>query len=114
MISNASQATQPGAADSDLGRLSEADLAELWHQPMRLFRLANALRERCCGDDVSFVINRNINFTNRCTGSCRFCSFKHHEPYTLSHEQILSRAAEAEEMGQPRYACKEGCIRRWF
>jgi len=108
MISNASQATQPGAADSDLGRLSEADLAELWHQPLRLFRLANALRERCCGDDVSFVINRNINFTNRCIGSCRFCSFKHHEPYTLSHEQILSRAAEAEEVGATEICLQGG------
>ena len=102
MISTVSPAMRPvaPAVDPDIdtiGHLSLADLLRLWQQPLRLFRLANFLRERCCGDAVSFVVNRNINFTNICTGSCRFCSFKHHEPYTLSHEQILRRAADAEE-----------------
>jgi FO synthase subunit 2 len=99
------------AVDPDIdkiGHLSLADLLRLWQQPLRLFRLANFLRERCCGDAVSFVVNRNINFTNICTGSCRFCSFKHHEPYTLSHEQILRRAADAEEQGATEICLQGG------
>ena len=53
------------------------ELKRLWQQPLRLFRLSNALREKSCQGDVSFVINRNINFTNECTETCRFFSFKH-------------------------------------
>jgi len=120
MISNASPAVQSEALNAMAAiaadnksiahpaYLSQADLMELWHQPLRLFRLANALRETSCGDDVSFVINRNINFTNRCTGTCRFCSFKHHEPYTLSHEEILSRAAEAVDQGATEICLQGG------
>jgi FO synthase subunit 2 len=113
MISTVSLAMRPvaPAVDPDIdkiGHLSLADLLRLWQQPLRLFRLANFLRERCCGDAVSFVVNRNINFTNICTGSCRFCSFKHHEPYTLSHEQILRRAADAEEQGATEICLQGG------
>lgn len=113
MISTVSPAMRPvaPAVDPDIdkiGHLSLADLLRLWQQPLRLFRLANFLRERCCGDAVSFVVNRNINFTNICTGSCRFCSFKHHEPYTLSHEQILRRAADAEEQGATEICLQGG------
>ena len=46
-----------------------------------------------------FVINMNINFTNQCIGSCRFCSFKHGKRFRLSNEEILKRADEAEEQG---------------
>jgi FO synthase subunit 2 len=73
------------------------ELKRLWSQPLRLFRRANALRARSSGDEVSFIINRNINFTNECVGSCKFCSFKHTDRYFLTHEQILERTAEAEQ-----------------
>ncbi len=75
---------------------NEDEFKRLWSQPLRLFRLANSLRARSCGENVTFVINRNINFTNECVGSCKFCSFKHTDRYFLTHEQILERAAEAE------------------
>jgi len=48
------------------------ELKRLWSQPLRLFQLSNSLRQKSCKDEVSFVINRNINFTNKCIGSCRF------------------------------------------
>jgi len=95
------------AAPSVPSDFMQADLIDLWSQPLRLFRLANFLREKCCGDEVSFVVNRNINFTNRCTGTCKFCSFKHHDPYTLSHEEILNRATEAEQRGATE-VCLQG------
>ncbi len=106
-----------GALDRELradGESSSAlsfdpdDLISLWSQPLRLFRLANRLRERCCGDDVSFVVNRNINFTNECVGSCSFCSFKHSRPYFLSQEAILERAAGAEQNGATEICLQGG------
>jgi len=84
------------------------ELKRLWQQPLRLFRLANALREKSCGDVVSFVINRNINFTNECTGTCRFCSFKHGSIYFLTEEQILERTAEAERLGATEICLQGG------
>jgi len=84
------------------------ELKRLWQQPLRLFRLSNALREKSCGDVVSFVINRNINFTNKCVGTCRFCSFKHQKSFTLTSEQILERAGEAERLGATEICLQGG------
>jgi FO synthase len=36
---------------------------------------ADALRAAVCGNDVSYVVNRNINYTNVCTYGCKFCAF---------------------------------------
>jgi len=85
-----------------------SELKRLWQQPLRLFRLSNALREKSCKDAVSFVINRNINFTNRCIGTCRFCSFKHGNSYFLTEEQILKRVAKAEELGATEICLQGG------
>ena len=84
------------------------ELKRLWHEPLRLFRLSNALRQKNCRDVVSFVINRNINFTNKCIGTCRFCSFKHGKTYFLTHEQIIDRAGEAEEQGATEICLQGG------
>ncbi|MBN1234770.1 MAG: 5-amino-6-(D-ribitylamino)uracil--L-tyrosine 4-hydroxyphenyl transferase CofH [Methanotrichaceae archaeon] len=84
------------------------ELKRLWHEPLRLFRLSNALRQKNCRDAVSFVINRNINFTNKCIGTCRFCSFKHDKTYFLTHEQIIDRAGEAEEQGATEICLQGG------
>lgn len=86
----------------------EEELKRLWKQPVRLFRLSNALRQKSCGDAVSFVINRNINFTNKCTGTCSFCSFRQLESYFLSSEEILRRAAEAESQGATEICLQGG------
>jgi len=66
------------------------------------------LREKSCRDAVSFVINRNINFTNECTGTCRFCSFKHGSIFFLTAEQILERAIEAEKLGATEICLQGG------
>lgn len=80
----------------------------LWHKPLLLFRLANLLRERSCGDEVSFVVNRNINFTNRCIGTCKFCAFRSSDGYFLSDEEILTRVADAEKMGATEICLQGG------
>jgi len=83
-------------------------LKRLWFEPLRLYRLANLLRQKSGKDEVTFIINRNINFTNQCIGSCRFCSFKHSKRYRLSKEEILSRAREAEERGATEICLQGG------
>ncbi|HPR66078.1 MAG TPA: 5-amino-6-(D-ribitylamino)uracil--L-tyrosine 4-hydroxyphenyl transferase CofH [Methanothrix sp.] len=84
---------------------NRATLMALWNEPVRLFRLANLFREELCGDEVSFVINRNVNFTNRCVGSCRFCAFRRSDGYFLTEEEILDRVEAAE-----RFSATEICI----
>jgi 5-amino-6-(D-ribitylamino)uracil---L-tyrosine 4-hydroxyphenyl transferase len=84
------------------------ELRRLWSQPLRLFRLANSLRHKSSKDEVSFVINRNINFTNKCIGSCKFCSFKHGDSYFLSTEEILERTAQAERQGATEICLQGG------
>jgi 5-amino-6-(D-ribitylamino)uracil---L-tyrosine 4-hydroxyphenyl transferase len=86
------------------------ELSRLWSQPLKLFRMANLLRERTCGDEVSFVINRNINFTNRCIGSCKFCAFHRRDGYMLTLEQILDRVAEAEEREATEICLQGGLV----
>ncbi len=98
-----------GAGISPFNPNSDQDcLKRLWARPLRLFKLANALRQKSCEDEVSFVINRNINFTNRCIGSCKFCSFKHSKSYFLSNEEILERANEAERQGATEICLQGG------
>ena len=83
-------------------------LKVLWSEPVKLYRLANLLRQKSGKDEVSFVINRNINFTNQCIGSCKFCSFKHARKFRLSNQEILSRADEAEERGATEICLQGG------
>jgi len=65
--------------------------------------VADELRVRRCGDEVSFVINRNINYTNQCYFKCGFCGFSRgpkslefrDDPYLLSIQTIVERSQEA-------------------
>ena len=64
---------------------------------------SDMLRQKQCGDEVGFVINRQINYTNICTARCAFCAF-HATPgsdrgYLLSLEEVLEKAAEAVRRG---------------
>jgi aminodeoxyfutalosine synthase len=86
-------------------RLSGADGLALFHSRdlLRIGRLADLARRRRVGDDVYFVVNRHINYTNICRNSCRFCAFsrKAGEPgaYTLTQEEVLAKAGEAIAQG---------------
>jgi FO synthase subunit 2 len=106
-IADVSKALEIDTSSSNLNS-DQDELKRLWHQPLRLFRLSNALRQKGCQDAVSFVINRNINFTNKCTGTCRFCSFKHSKVYFLTHEQIIDRTGEAERLGATEICLQGG------
>ncbi len=75
--------------------------------------LADALRRDVVGDDVTYVVTRNINFTNVCYTGCRFCAFAQRrtdaDAYTLSLQQIGDRAAEAWDAGATE-VCMQGGI----
>ncbi|HLU97906.1 MAG TPA: bifunctional FO biosynthesis protein CofGH [Thermobifida alba] len=75
--------------------------------------LADRVRRDTVGDDITFVVTRNINFTNVCYTGCRFCAFAQRrtdaDAYTLSLEQVADRAAEAWEAGATE-VCMQGGI----
>jgi FO synthase len=78
-----------------------------------LTKLADDIRKDVTGDDVTYVVNRNINFTNVCYTGCRFCAFAQRrtdaDAYTLSLQQIGDRAEEAWAAGATE-VCMQGGI----
>ena len=75
--------------------------------------IADALRHEVRGDDVTYVVTRNINFTNVCYTGCRFCAFAQRrtdaDAYTLSLQQIGDRAEQAWAAGATE-VCMQGGI----
>lgn len=75
--------------------------------------LADALRKEVVGDDVTYVVNRNINFTNICYTGCRFCAFAQRkgdaDAFTLSAQEVADRAWEAHVAGATE-VCMQGGI----
>jgi FO synthase len=98
-----------GISDAEALALLDADGAEL----EALAALADGLRRDVAGDDITYVVNRNINFTNVCYTGCRFCAFAQRrtdaDAYTLSLEQIGDRAQEAWDAGATE-VCMQGGI----
>jgi FO synthase len=78
-----------------------------------LTKLADDIRRDVMGDDITYVVNRNINFTNVCYTGCRFCAFAQRrtdaDAYTLSLAQVGDRAQEAWESGATE-VCMQGGI----
>jgi FO synthase len=83
--------------------------------------VADNLRRDLVGDDVTYVINRNINYTNVCTFKCRFCAFSkgplslnlRGDPYLLTLDEISERVREAEAKGATE-VCLQGGIHPKF
>ena len=78
---------------------------------------ADDLRQEISGDEVTWVFNRNINYTNVCTFKCRFCGFSkgplslnlRGDPYLLTLDDIAERTAEAAALGATE-VCLQGGI----
>lgn len=74
--------------------------------------VADELRKRRVGDVVSYVVNRNINFTNVCIKQCGFCAFsrdfREEEGYFLPNEEIVRRAKEAYQLGATEVCIQAG------
>src|SRR6266542_2536199 len=91
---------------ADGGRLSPADALLLYTDaPLHaLGEAADAVRRRRYPDNIAtYIIDRNINYTNVCVTACKFCAFyrapKHEEGWTHSDEEILRRCGEAVDLG---------------
>jgi len=75
--------------------------------------LADELRRDAVGQDVTYVVNRNINFTNICYTGCRFCAFAQRkgdaDAFTLSMHEVADRAEDAWKLGASE-VCMQGGI----
>lgn len=103
------------------GELSESDVTRLFDARGLDFSYivasADRLRRQVNGDTVSYVVNRNINYTNVCYFKCQFCAFskgKQSEslrgrPYDITGEDIAHRCVEAWERGATE-VCMQGGI----
>ncbi|WP_153452577.1 bifunctional FO biosynthesis protein CofGH [Streptomyces smaragdinus] len=104
------------AAD-DPERLSDAQALTLLHADGAaldsLCGIADTLRRDVVGDDVTYIVTRNINFTNVCYTGCRFCAFAQRrtdaDAYTLSLSQVADRAEQAWDVGAVE-VCMQGGI----
>ena len=79
---------------------------------LALLEAADSLRRRSVGDPVTYVVNRNINFTNVCTKKCSFCAFsrtyRSDEGYWLPVSEIVRRAREARQFGATEVCIQAG------
>jgi FO synthase len=101
--------------------LSEGEIVDLFATrgaaAQAVVEAADALRAEVSGDAVTYVINRNINYTNICTHACSFCAFSktsikagfRDKPYNLDLGEIADRAREAVERGATE-VCLQGGI----
>jgi FO synthase len=124
-----------GGMPGDLRRILDRSLAG--HRPTRdevrrLFEAhgsevdeiaatADIIRQRVNGETVSFIVNRNINYTNQCTYKCGFCAFSkgprslnlREDPYLLTVPQVVERSVEAWNRGATE-VCLQGGIHPEF
>jgi len=98
-----------GCSDAEYLTLATADGSAL----EAVAALADSLRRDAVGDDVTFVVNRNINFTNICYTGCRFCAFAQRkgdaDAFSLSAQEVAERAWEAHVAGATE-VCMQGGI----
>ena len=105
--------------------LGEDELVRLFEargdERQRVFAAADRLRREVCGDEVSYVVTRNIQYTNVCYFRCGFCAFSKGKlaenlrgpAYLVPHEEIVRRVEEAWERGATE-VCLQGGIHPAF
>jgi FO synthase len=105
--------------------LGEEEIVRLFRargeERQRVFAAADRLRREVCGDEVSYVVTRNIQYTNVCYFRCGFCAFSKGRlaanlrgaPYLVPHEEIVRRCEEAWERGATE-VCLQGGIHPAF
>ncbi len=93
------------------GKITKEDaLLLLKVPPFRLFELADRLRYETVGNTVTYVVNRNINFTNRCIGTCGFCAFRDNSGYIMDIPEILEKVQKAESLGATEVCIQGGLL----
>lgn len=82
---------------------------------LALVKTADELRRRTISDTITYVVNRNLNFTNICIVGCAFCGFSRKpgdgDAYFHSHESLIAKAREAQERGATE-VCIQGGLPR--
>ena len=77
-----------------------------------LLSAANLLRSELCGNLVTYVVNRNINFTNICFVGCKFCAFsrgpRESDTYFLEPQDVAKKALEAAQLGATEVCIQGG------
>ena len=128
---DAQRVAAPAIAANDLSKaidraaagrtLAESDIVRLFQARDDDFgavcAAADSLRRETCGDTVSYVVTRNINYTNICSFKCQFCAFSKGKmsenlrgrPYNLSLDEIAARTREAWARGATE-VCMQGGI----
>ncbi|MDX3239943.1 bifunctional FO biosynthesis protein CofGH [Streptomyces sp. ME03-5709C] len=109
--------TALSVAADDPTKLTDAEALALLHADGAaldaLTRIADDVRRDAVGDEVTYVVTRNINFTNVCYTGCRFCAFAQRrtdaDAYTLSLSQVADRAEQAWQVGATE-VCMQGGI----
>ena len=103
-----------GVLDGAEVSVADADVLALTtgRELQALTLVADELRRRHVGDTVTYVVNRNINFTNVCIKHCGFCAFsrdhREEEGYLLPIEEVVRRAREAWELGASEVCIQAG------
>ncbi|HEY9205389.1 MAG TPA: 5-amino-6-(D-ribitylamino)uracil--L-tyrosine 4-hydroxyphenyl transferase CofH [Candidatus Methanoperedens sp.] len=97
----------------EAGKCTMYDAHVLYKNPAFLFSLADQLRKKAVGETVTYVINRNINFTNRCIGTCRFCAFRKPDGYLLSIPEILEKTRAAVNINATEVCIQGGLLPDW-
>ncbi|MDP2846507.1 MAG: 5-amino-6-(D-ribitylamino)uracil--L-tyrosine 4-hydroxyphenyl transferase CofH [Candidatus Methanoperedens sp.] len=95
------------------GKCTLDDALSLYGKPSFLFSLADKLRKKAVGDTVTYVINRNINFTNRCIGTCKFCAFRKEDGYIMSIPEILEKTKAAVDVNATEICIQGGLLPDW-
>ena len=102
-------------------RLCEPEIAHLFSARGGNFKkvceIADDIRRETVGNDITYVVNRNINYTNVCSYRCQFCAFSKGKlsenlrgrPYVLNLDEVARRASEAWERGATEI-CMQGGI----
>src|SRR5208282_152085 len=102
---------QDGACLTDEERYALANCDDV--DLLALLVAADALRRDLVGNIVSYVVNRNINFTNICFVGCKFCAFsrgpREADSYFHSLEDMGRKSKEAWDLEQPKSAFKADC-----
>ena len=84
----------------------KCDLNDLMYASLEVRKSINP------GNKITYLVDRNINYTNACTINCQFCSFyrppRHKEVYTQSYEEISTRISELEKIGGTRILMQGG------
>ncbi|HEY2514600.1 MAG TPA: 5-amino-6-(D-ribitylamino)uracil--L-tyrosine 4-hydroxyphenyl transferase CofH [Polyangiaceae bacterium] len=115
-----------GAADAEVRRILEQALTGgevSWEEGVALCGasgpalhalclVADTLREEQAGDQVAYVVNRNVNFTNACVKACKFCAFarghRAEGAYFLGEDEVIRRMLEARELGATEVCVQAG------